>query len=211
MKLARRVHDLCTNTTYMVLTFHTEICSVKIDSHTVQYSTVQYSTVQYSTVQYSTVQYSTVQYSTVQYSTVQYSTVQYSTVQYSTVQYSTVQYSTVQYSTVQYSTVQYSTVQYSTVVTRKISCLLSYLQYKRTVHALPRFNSFFSKQTKILNITHVSSRKTKSLFKRIQHCWTNIIQQCYYNRYDCFSFKSFFLFWLDKLYSNSKPSLDKNI
>ena len=46
------------------------------------------------------------------------------------------------------------------------------------------------------------------LFKRIQHCWTNIIQRCYYNRYDCFSFKSF---WLDKLYSNSKPSLDKNI
>ena len=48
----------------------------------------------------------------------------------------------------------------------------------------------------------------KGLFKRIQHCWTNIIQQCYYNRYDCFSFKSF---WLDKLYSNSKPSLDKKI
>jgi hypothetical protein len=38
---------------------------------------------------------------------------------------------------------------------------------------------------------------SKGLFKRIQHCWTNIIQQCYYNRYDCFSFK---YFWLDTLF-----------
>ena len=59
-------------------------------------------------------------------------------------------------------------------------------------------------EIKILSITQM----VNSLTAYLKACLngSNIVGQNYYNRYDCFSFKSF---WLDKLYSNSKPSLDK--
>ena len=89
--------------------------------------------------------------------------------------------------------------------------LMSLVEYIPTVSSRDHRNNIES-AVRAINISNkhktANACKHKGLFKRIQHCWTNIIQQCYYNRYDCFSFKSF---WLDKLYSNSKPSLDKNI